>query len=1297
MADDENDKTKSSFSNIHTGKDNPTFKNSSLELNETDEPKITENKPATPKQISTFELFRYSDFLDKILLIFGTVFALVSAGIYPLMFYMYGNVVGAFLDQQKYNFLNGSNISISNIDNQTLECFDLTTTNYDNRIQSNILNYVYFGIASIIANYIGYACFDTTAERQIKRIRNKLFMSLLRQEVGFFDKNSPGELNSRITSNIETLKLSMGYKIADFISLLGRGIGCLIYALISAWKFSLVSLAIMPFISLSTAFMISFIKKFTIQEFKSYGAAGKIAQEVLSSIRTVLSFGSMKKEIKKYEKNLEIAESMSIKKGLYTGFFTGLALFLFNCVFALGLYYGTYLARTDCKSFPPGSIIRSLFLMITATFSIGQGLPFLKDLAEARGAANTIFEIIAKKSTIDIFDRENKVKPQVMKGNIKFENVHFSYPQRPEVKILKGLNLSIPAGKTIALCGASGGGKSTVIQLLQRFYEPNSGCVKIDNYDIKDLDLEWLREQMALVSQEPVLFSTTIKENIRLGRLDATDEDIVKAAKSANAHDFIMKCTNKYDTQVGERGSQLSGGQKQRIAIARAILRNPKILLLDEATSALDYESEKIVQDALDKAKIGRTTIIVAHRLSTIQNADVIVGLSNGQVKEIGTHKELMSLKGIYYDLVMSQTKNDDKNDKKIERPKFKIESSDESDNEKENKIIFAKKILDDDQKSNDFHIEIFKNKNEKMTNFQLALKIWHYHMPEKIFIFIGAISQLLAGIVNPIVSLMFTEIYGIFTLPKEEQEAKSLKYMFIILGISVGNFFVNLAYNYSFSLLGARLTKRLRLKMFESYLRQEIAFHDLDENKSSILATQLAASVPFCKGLTSDMLSLICQAISSVGFSVVIGLIINWKLCLIIMSFIPINFLSGFINIQSHTNKVKGKSNEEEGGRITTEIVENIKTLVSLGREMYFYDLFQETFDKKFKKLLALLHVRALLYGISNSVLFFIQASAFSYGFKEISNNTLSVTNLFRVYATITFSSMTLGRLFAQMPDSQKARDAAKTALKILNRKSNIDSMSNQGLKPDTLRGEIQFKNVKFNYPNRPDLKILRGLNLHVRPGQVNALVGASGCGKSTTISLLLRFYDVDEGEILLDGIDLRKLNIQWLRSKIGIVSQEPVLFNLSIKENICYGKIDIEDVPIEEIISVAKAANINDRIQSLPDKYDTIVGTKGGQLSGGEKQRVAIARALLRQPQILLLDEATSALDNQSEQIVQDALDKAQKGRTCLVIAHRLSTIQNSDIISVVHEGEVVEEGTNRQLMKKQGFYFRLQNAKT
>ncbi len=335
-----------------------------------------------------------------------------------------------------------------------------------------------------------------------------------------------------------------------------------------------------------------------------------------------------------------------------------------------------------------------------------------------------------------------------------------------------------------------------------------------------------------------------------------------------------------------------------------------------------------------------------------------------------------------------------------------------------------------------------------------------------------------------------------------------------------------------------------------------KISFHDLEQNRSSVLSTQLATSAPFCRGLTSDKLGLLFQGFAGVGLAIVISFVLNWKLAFIMLIFVPISFFCGTVAGNSNTNtKVKGKFAIEEGGRLTTEVVENIRTVVSLTREKHFIDEFKSVFEKKFKKTLLMFHLQAFFYSLSNSLMFFIQTTAFSFGWYLIKNDNLAVTDLYRIYAAMTFSSMILGRVYAQIPDQKKAKDCTKTVFRIIERKSKIDSLSEEGVRLDNVIGNIEFKNVQFEYTTRPGIRILNGFNLSVNNGQTNALVGPSGCGKSTTISLLLRFYDPIDGEILLDGIDIRKFNIQWLRSQIGIVSQEPILFNYSIKENIANG----------------------------------------------------------------------------------------------------------------------------------------------
>ncbi|XP_068091619.1 ATP-dependent translocase ABCB1 isoform X4 [Hyperolius riggenbachi] len=322
---------------------------------------------------------------------------------------------------------------------------------------------------------------------------------------------------------------------------------------------------------------------------------------------------------------------------------------------------------------------------------------------------------------------------------------------------------------------------------------------------------------------------------------------------------------------------------------------------------------------------------------------------------------------------------------------------------------------------------------------------------------------------------------------------------------------------------------------------------------------------------------------------------------------------------------------------------------------------------------------------------MFFAYAGCFRFGAWLMANGHITMENVFLVFSAIVFGAMALGQTSSFAPDYAKAKISAAHIFSLLERQPLIDSYSTAGNAPEDCDGNVTFQGVHFNYPTRPDVKVLQGLDVTVTKGQTLALVGSSGCGKSTTVQLLERFYDPFDGGVCVDGGDLRSLNIQWLRAQMGIVSQEPILFDCSIAENIAYGD-NSRRVSQEEIEKAAKEANIQSFIESLPDGYNTRVGDKGTQLSGGQKQRIAIARALIRRPKILLLDEATSALDTESEKVVQEALDRAREGRTCIVIAHRLSTIQNADKIAVIQNGKVVEQGTHQQLLQLKGFYHSL-----
>ncbi|PVH62054.1 hypothetical protein PAHAL_3G193700 [Panicum hallii] len=378
-----------------------------------------------------------------------------------------------------------------------------------------------------------------------------------------------------------------------------------------------------------------------------YEEASQVATEAIGSIRTVASFCAEKRVMEKYNQKCQASRDQGIRTGIVGGLGFGFSYLMLYASSALCYYVGAKFVSQGKSTF--GDVFKAYFALVLAMIGVSQTNAMASDSAKANDSAISIFSILDRKSQIDSSSEEGSTLANV-KGDIDFKHVSFKYPSRPHVQIFTDFTLGIPSGKAVALVGQSGSGKSTAIALLERFYEPDSGAILLDRVEISSLKISWLRDQMGLVSQEPVLFSGTIRDNIAYGKHEeVTEEEIAVAARAANAHEFISSMPQGYNTTVGERGTQLSGGQKQRIAIARAILKDPRILLLDEATSALDAESERIVQDALDRVMIGRTTIIVAHRLSTIQGADMIAVLKDGVIVEKGSHETLMGVSGGAY------------------------------------------------------------------------------------------------------------------------------------------------------------------------------------------------------------------------------------------------------------------------------------------------------------------------------------------------------------------------------------------------------------------------------------------------------------------------------------------------------------------------------------------------------------------------------------------------------------------------------------------------------------------------
>lgn len=587
-------------------------------------------------------IYRYSSRNDVVILAVSFVCALASGAALPLMTIIFGNLQNTF---QTYFYSAGA----------------MTYDEFVAELSTTVLYFVYLAIGEFVVTYICTVGFIYTGEHISAKIREHYLESCMRQNIGFFDKLGAGEVTTRITADTNLIQDGISEKVSLTLAALATFVTAFIIGFVNYWKLTLILSSTVFALMLNMGIGSSYMLKNNKASLEAYAQGGSLADEVIGSIRNAIAFGTQNRLAKQYDKHLAKAEYYGLRlKSAMAVMIAGMMLILF-LNYGLAFWQGSKFLIEGI--IPLSKVLTIMMSVMIGAFQLGNVAPNAQAFTTAVAAAAKIFNTIDRQSPLDPCDDEG-VTIEKLEGNIRLANVKHIYPSRPEVVVMDGVSLDIPAGKTTALVGASGSGKSTIVGLVERFYDPVQGSIYLDGHDISTLNLRWLRQQMALVSQEPTLFGTTIFNNIRHGligtkfELEGEEKQrqlVIEAAVKANAHDFISSLPEGYETNVGERGFLLSGGQKQRIAIARAVVSDPKILLLDEATSALDTKSEGVVQAALEAAAAGRTTITIAHRLSTIKGAHNIVVMAAGRIIEQGTHGELLEKKAAYHNLVSAQ------------------------------------------------------------------------------------------------------------------------------------------------------------------------------------------------------------------------------------------------------------------------------------------------------------------------------------------------------------------------------------------------------------------------------------------------------------------------------------------------------------------------------------------------------------------------------------------------------------------------------------------------------------------